>query len=311
MNRIIIFFLLTIPNLLFSQIDSINYDIQIDSLKIHLNQKIDSINKSNNLYIKELNDRINRNSRILNRINDSIENNTNQINDLNQSKGQLITGIKILNTDVEDIKGKLNKTSKKIDSEVLNINEILDSNSTIDILIFISIFIIVVLSFLTLRKKFRTDSSIVEEKIIDTRKKLESQNIELDKKLIELYNTRLEKEKENSIDDNKVDHSLSLKVADEIIRMEKNLQNMSSDTKGVKQLARALKSIKDTFQINGYEIVEMIGKPYKEGMNTIANFVPDENLDKGQQIITRIIKPQVNYNGVMIQSSQIEVSVSE
>ena len=311
MNRIIIFFLLTIPNLLFSQIDSINYDIQIDSLKIHFNQKIDSINKSNNLHIKELNDRINRNSRILNRINDSIENITNQINDLNQSKGQLINGIKILNKDVEDIKGKLNKTSKKIDSEVLNINEILDSNSTIDILIFISIFIIVVLSFLVLRKKFRTDSFIVEEMIIDTRNKLESQNIELDKKLIELYNTRLEKEKENRNDDNKVDHSLSLKVADEIIRMEKNLQNMSSDTKGVKQLARALKSIKDTFQINGYEIVEMIGKPYNEGINAIVNFVPDGNLKEGQRIITRIIKPQVNFNGVMIQSSQIEVSVSE
>lgn len=311
MNRIIIFFLLTIPNLLFSQIDSINYDIHIDSLKIHFNQKIDSINKSNNLHIKELNDRINRNSRILNRINDSIENITNQINDLNQSKGQLINGIKILNTDVEDIKGKLNKTSKKIDSEVLNINEILDSNSTIDILIFISIFIIVVLSFLVLRKKFRTDSFIVEEMIIDTRNKLESQNIELDKKLIELYNTRLEKEKENRNDDNKVDHSLSLKVADEIIRMENNLQYMSNETKGVKQLVRALKSIKDTFQINGYEIVEMIGKPYNEGINAIVNFVPDENLKEGQRIITRIIKPQVNFNGVMIQSSQIEVSVSE
>ncbi|MDA8611659.1 hypothetical protein N9L07_00795, partial [Flavobacteriaceae bacterium] len=121
----------------------------------------------------------------------------------------------------------------------------------------------------------------------------------------------LEKEKETNKDDNKIDHSLSLKVADEIIRMENNLQYMSSETKGVKQLVRALKSIKDTFQINGYEIVEMIGKPYNEGINAIVNFVPDENLKEGQRIITRIIKPQVNFNGVMIQSSQIEVSVSE
>ena len=245
------------------------------------------------------------------RINDSIMKNMNYIIELNQSKEKVINDINNINSDVGDIKNKLNITSKKIDSEVLSINEILDSNSTIDILIFLSIFIIVIISFLVLRKKFKRDSSIVENKIIDTRKKLENQNIELDKKLIELYNTRLEKEKEDRKDDKKVDHSLSLKVADEIIRMEKNLQNMSSETKGVKQLVRALKSIKDTFQINGYEIVEMIGKPYKEGMNTIANFVPDENLEKGQQIITRIIKPQVNYNGVMIQSSQIEVSVSE
>ena len=311
MIRKTIFFLFLIPKLLLSQIDSIDYKIQLDSLKFEFYQKLDSINESNILRLNGLEKSIKRNSQILIRINDSIMKNMNYIIELNQSKEKVINDINNINSDVGDIKNKLNITSKKIDSEVLSINEILDSNSTIDILIFLSIFIIVIISFLVLRKKFKTDSSIVAEKIIDTRKKLENQNIELDKKLIELYNSRLEKEREDRKDDKKVDHSLSLKVADEIIRMEKNLQNMSSETKGVKQLVRALKSIKDTFQINGYEIVEMIGKPYKEGMNTIANFVPDENLEKGQQIITRIIKPQVNYNGVMIQSSQIEVSVSE
>ena len=311
MIRKTIFFLFLIPKLLLSQIDSTDYKIQLESLKFEFYQKLDSINESNILRLNGLEKSIKRNSQILIRINDSIMKNMNYIIELNQSKEKVINDINNINSDVGDIKNKLNITSKKIDSEVLSINEILDSNSTIDILIFLSIFIIVIISFLVLRKKFKRDSSIVENKIIDTRKKLENQNIELDKKLIELYNTRLEKEKEDRKDDKKVDHSLSLKVADEIIRMEKNLQNMSSETKGVKQLVRALKSIKDTFQINGYEIVEMIGKPYKEGMNTIANFVPDENLEKGQQIITRIIKPQVNYNGVMIQSSQIEVSVSE
>ena len=311
MIRKTIFFLFLIPKLLLSQIDSTDYKIQLDSLKFEFYQKLDSINESNILRLNGLEKSIKRNSQILIRINDSIIKNMNHINELNQSKEKVINDINIINSDVGDIKTKLNITSKKIDSEVLSINEILDSNSTIDILIFISIFIIVIISFLVLRKKFKTDSSIVEEKIIDTRKKLENQNIELDKKLIELYNTRLEKEKETRKDDNKVDHSLSLKVADEIIRMENNLQYMSSEIKGVKQLVRALKSIKDTFQINGYEIVEMIGKPYNEGINAIVNFVPDENLKEGQKIITRIIKPQVNFNGVMIQSSQIEVSVSE
>jgi len=43
-------------------------------------------------------------------------------------------------------------------------------------------------------------------------------------------------------------------------------------------------------------------------MKLIANFKPDENLKEGEQIITRIIKPQVNYKGVMIQQAQVEVS---
>ena len=98
------------------------------------------------------------------------------------------------------------------------------------------------------------------------------------------------------------------KVADEIIRIQKNLTRMDEKTKGLKQLAASVKRIQDNFAANGYEIVEMLGKEYNEGMKVSANFIPDDNLEAGQQIITRIIKPQVNYKGVMIQSAQIEVS---
>ena len=86
---------------------------------------------------------------------------------------------------------------------------------------------------------------------------------------------------------------------------------MPSETKGLKQLSRALQRMQDTFKINNYEMIEMLGKSFNEGMKVVANFVPDENLSKGQQIITKIIKPQVNYRGVMIQSAQIEVSIGE
>ena len=43
-------------------------------------------------------------------------------------------------------------------------------------------------------------------------------------------------------------------------------------------------------------------------MKVIANFIPDETLPEGSQIITGIIKPQINYNGQMIQAAQITVS---
>ena len=58
-------------------------------------------------------------------------------------------------------------------------------------------------------------------------------------------------------------------------------------------------------------MIEMLNKPYDEGMKVVASFLPDENIETGKQIITRIIKPQVNFNGVMIQAAQIEVSVGE
>ncbi len=104
------------------------------------------------------------------------------------------------------------------------------------------------------------------------------------------------------------DHSLALKVADEIVRIELNMSRMDSSIKGYKQLAKAVERIKDNFKANGYEIVNMLGKPYNEGMKVAANFVTDDDLEEGKQIITGITKPQINYNGKMIQAAQITVS---
>ena len=60
-----------------------------------------------------------------------------------------------------------------------------------------------------------------------------------------------------------------------------------------------------------FHIADMLGKEYDERMKAIANFLPTDDLEPGQQIITRIIKPQVNYKNEMIQAAQIEVSVGE
>ncbi|MCC7515672.1 MAG: hypothetical protein IT212_13365 [Bacteroidia bacterium] len=141
---------------------------------------------------------------------------------------------------------------------------------------------------------------------------MEEEGIKLDGKLIEILTTQLKVLENNKIQDPAVkDHSLALKIADEIVRIEKNLSNMDPEIKGYKQLEASVKRIKDNFDANGYELVEMLNKPYDQGMKVVANFRPDENLKSGEQIITRIIKPQINYKGSMIQSAQIEVSQGE
>ena len=97
-------------------------------------------------------------------------------------------------------------------------------------------------------------------------------------------------------------------LADRITFMEMTLYKMDSSVRGHKQLSKSIKQMKDNLLANGYELVDMLGKEYHEGMKVTANFVEDENLPEGKQIITGIIKPQINYQGKMIQSAQITVS---
>jgi hypothetical protein len=97
-------------------------------------------------------------------------------------------------------------------------------------------------------------------------------------------------------------------LADRITFMEMTLYKMDSSVRGHKQLAKSIKQMKDNLLANGYELVDMLGKDYHDGMKVTANFVEDEELPQGKQVITGIIKPQINYNGKMIQSAQITVS---
>lgn len=180
--------------------------------------------------------------------------------------------------------------------------------------------IVIILSltiYYLLIRRIQKSKLSVEDKIANTRKLLEEEAVKLDGKLVELLETQLkiiDDERQQSISglqNEEADHSLALKVADEVTRIQNNLGRMDSNIKGLKQLSGAVKRIQDNFAAKGYEIVDMLGNNYNDGLKITPSFMPSDELEAGQQIITRIIKPQVNFEGVMIQSAQVEVSVGE
>tara|TARA_B100000900_G_C20539606_1_gene699877 strand:- start:286 stop:1320 length:1035 start_codon:yes stop_codon:yes gene_type:complete len=210
------------------------------------------------------------------------------------------------------LRDSLNFVKSETNNKFSKINQSISIKTVGGYLLIIGSIILAISLFFVVRKKINDSSNKLDNDIEITKTKLTQEQLKLDQKLIELYESKLVSEKTKTQSSNEEeDHSLALKIADEIVRMQKNISNMPSETKGLKQLSRALQRMQDTFKINNYEMIEMLGKSFNEGMKVVANFVPDENLSKGQQIITKIIKPQVNYRGVMIQSAQIEVSIGE
>lgn len=198
--------------------------------------------------------------------------------------------------------GKLVKTSKDM-----------NSRSLLGLIGIVLALLSAAAIYYALKKKIKRGQSAIES-IKEAQNKLNEESIKLDNQLVEIMNKQLDVHKEtaktapSSSNANAIDHSLALKVADEIVRIELNLSRMDSSVKGYKQLSKAVERIKNNFLAQGYEIVDMLGKPYNDGMKAVASFVSDENLKEGEQIITGITKPQINYNGVMIQAAQITVS---
>lgn len=158
------------------------------------------------------------------------------------------------------------------------------------------------------RKDYTSMSEVrkAQDALQAAQSKMQEDSVKLDNQMLALMERQMSAA--HAVVSAETDHSLALKVADEIVRIELNLSRMDASVKGYKQLAKAVERIKNNFQANGYEIIDMLGKPYNEGMKVVANFVPDETLKEGEQIITGVTKPQINYNGKMIQSAQITVS---
>lgn len=229
-----------------------------------------------------------------------------------------------LNSELEASKAELENTKASLSSEIEASGQKvetqftqLDGKSNVYLLIAILASLVLVgLIYWLLGKRITSSKTDVETQIRKTKASLEEESVKLDNKLVEVLETQLKLQQEapktqETVSTGEVDHSLVLKVADEVIRIQKNLSQMDESTRGLKQLSRSVKSIMDNLAANGYELVDMLGKEYNEGMKVSANFVPSEDLETGKQVITRIIKPQVNFNGSMIQAAQIEVSVGE
>jgi len=245
----------------------------------------------------------------------SLEIKNKNLNASIDSLSQLIlTNKQNIVTNSEELGTKIQDTEKKADSQIAELDSNVEKNRLYWIIATLGTLLLGGLVYWLLGKRISSSKTDVETQIRNTKASLEEESVKLDTKLVEVLAKQLDvikADREVSPQANGNDHSLVLKVADRLTAMETNHYRMDPKTKGLKQLVRAVKSIKENYLASGYEIVEMIGQEYKEGLNVTANFIPSDQIETGKRVITRIIKPQVNFKGKMIQAAQIEVSVGE
>lgn len=290
-----------------------------------------SANENDSLLIVSLQDEFNS-------IKKELLSNTAMLKSQQQCINNLESSVSNQETNIDSFFGELSKVKNLIEKQSFNLDSVANkvdanivatdlkiensSNSLLESIQqrsvwagvgIISALVLLVLVFFILRKKINSGNSAIDKikaaqnSLESAQKAMQEESVKLDSKLLELLEKQMI-EYPQMQENNEIDHTLALKVADEIVKIEANLARMDSSIKGYKQLSKAVERIKDNFMANGYEIVDMLNKPYNEGMKVIASFVSDETLAGGEQKITGVAKPQVNFKGKMIQSAQITVS---
>lgn len=211
---------------------------------------------------------------------------------------------------------KISTTETNTNQKINDVDESLSKTSLYGIISVLSAILLSGLLYWLLNKRQKTDKTDFIEQLSKTKSSLEESLInEFGKQTNLLESNLIQIEQQNRSatiknPDEVPDHSLALKVADELTLIERNISFMDTGTRGLKQLNRSVERIKDNLAANGYEIPVLLGMTFNQGMKIIpVNTIPDENLAAGVEIISKIIKPQVNFKDKMIQAAQIEVSV--
>lgn len=305
---------------------------EISLLKAGITANNDSVSLNGNK-IKVLESKLTGIENELTELKGLISANKKTISLLSQKQGKSDSKIEVLNTSINGLKDTLNQTSdvlkdslaitqSRLANDIKATNEVIATNddmlhssikekTTVGLISVLSLLLLGIVLFVLFRKNMKKSSSAIENiksvqgKLQDAQLKLEEESLKLDNKLIEIYDKQMNV---SSVQPAKTDHSLALKVADEIVRIEMNLSRMDTSIRGYKQLAKAVERIKNNFLSKGYEISDMLNKTYNDGLKISADFIMDENLEPGTRIITSITKPQVIYNGELIQKAIVTVT---
>ena len=265
-----------------------------------LNSNYTGLNKEISLVKNSLNST----STAIKSINSSLDN----LNQFAQANNQKI------DTNSEELGAEIQETSQEADKQIAQLDSSVENNRLYWIIATLATLLLGGLVYWLLGKRIKSSKTDVETQIKNTRASLEEESLKLDDKLVEVLETQLKNQQEKPrtqpvASNEKADHSLALKVADEIVRMQKNISKMEEGTKGLKPLLKGIERIKNNFAANGYEMINYLNKPYDDRMEIdVINFLTDENLPAGSQVITAVIKPQVNYKDVLVQKAQVDVT---
>jgi len=230
------------------------------------------------------------------------------LNSLIDNSNQKLTAIN------NQLETKIKETGQKAESQIAQLDSSVEKNRLYWIIATLVTLILGGLVYWLLGKRIKLSKTDVETQIRNTKASLEEESITINTKLIEVLDKQLKlqelKQAESPKDEEK-DHSLVLKVADEATKILMSLDVMDKNIKGYKFLKKYASTILNNVNAYGYEIPPLIGQNYNSGMNMVATMEFDDSIEEGKQIIKRIIKPQINYNGKMIQAAKVIVAFNE
>ena len=230
-----------------------------------------------------------------------------------------------------DLTNEITQSGVASDGKITTVSKDLSKNSLYGI---IGVLLAILLSgvlFFFWKKRQDTDKSELINKLDNSKKEInkEIENTKsslttIEEKLFEEYNKQVAGIEQLFLSISELnkgkspasiaeqDHSLALKVADEVTRINAFANTLDPTKQEAIALKGSVNKIIDNFRANNYEIVNLLGQKYDERLNIeVVGEDIDPTLKAGEEKITKVIKPLVKFNGKQIQAAQVEISIGQ
>lgn len=206
----------------------------------------------------------------------------------------------------------VSSANEKTQGQIQDINHTITNRTLYWIIGILAVSLLSMAVFFVLRNRLLANTKNFDSQITHTNETLQNEAIKLDSKLVEILQTQLSivRDERKTSDVVKTDHKLPLKVGEEIHRMRKRIEAIPREVKGLNALSNSLQRLEEEFNESGYEMEDLLGKKYVDGLKMEARFVDDPSIPKGEEMITDVLRPEIKYKGVVIQVAKVEVGKS-
>jgi Tfp pilus assembly protein PilO len=190
---------------------------------------------------------------------------------------------------------KLKKTTKINNDKIINVGQSISQKSLVGIIFILLVLLISGSLFWFLSKKQRIDKS-----------ELEKEGVKLDVHLLEVIEKQLKVVDKINTQEVVVDHTFQKNSANELMRITNYANTLEPNSPEAIALLGSLENLQNYFKSSNYEINNFTGQDFDQRIPMkVKETIYDELLPLGKEIISRTLKPQIKYKGIVIQDAEV------
>jgi predicted nucleic acid-binding Zn-ribbon protein len=201
---------------------------------------------------------------------------------------------------------QIKETGDKNEGKITEVYASLSKNSLYGIIGVLSAILLSGLLYWLLSKRQQTDKNQLSNIINSTKNELTQESAKLDVQLLEVIEKQLKVADKLNETEPTIDHTFHKNSANELQRIANYVNTLTPESQEAIALQGSLGRLRNYFNASDYEITDFTGKEYDERIPMkIKETFYEETLTKGSEVISRTLKPQIKYNGQVIQEAEV------